>query len=31
MVKLVFEEKLLNVIKAYASLLGCEEREKEEF
>jgi len=27
-VKLIFKEKVLNVISAYVSQLGCEEKEK---
>jgi hypothetical protein len=31
MVKLIFEEKVLNIISEFASQVGCKEREKEEF
>jgi exonuclease III len=31
MVKLIFEERVLNVISVYVLQVGCKEREKEEF
>jgi len=30
-VKLIFEEKVMNVVSAYAPQVGCEEKEKEVF